>query len=433
MANKDTEYNNQIKKLAEYLLYARRESILNQWRLKCADDVEMDTRNSFSREEFYDQMPVLLNVLGQRLMGQEPETNPTERAGQHGLHRWQRGYSLKELTNELANFYEILAQEITQYIDLYPDTKPQVITQVHGQLLRLAREANLGSVLYYDQLRQTSAAEQAQTLQHTLDQLNEMSRQRGEHLRQTSHDLRSSFGILFGAANLLKMPDKAAERDQYIDMLNRNLGTIQHMLHQMTDHARLEAGLETIETKPFDAAKLLRDIVNSAQEFANARQLILKSDGPEHLPVVGDSVKVQRIVQNLLVNALKYTPTGSVSVSWSAENETRWLVSVQDTGPGLSTGPVGLLAAQLKPLSEPTGIQQPDGPSRYPSGEVPNTQFKQESNTQSSDSEGIGLFVVKRLCEFLKASMDIETTVGHGTLIRIRFLNNQASPESVST
>lgn len=433
MTKKEKEYTNQINQIAEHLLYARREAILNQWRLKCADDAGMDTRNSFAREEFYDQMPVLLNILGQRLLGQEPETDPVERAGQHGLHRWQRGYSLKELTNELANFYAILAEEINQYVDLYPDTRPQVITQVHGQLLRLAKEATTGSVLYYDQLRQTSAAEQAQTLQHTLDQVNEMSRQRGEHLRQTSHDLRASFGILLGAANLLKMPAETAERDQYVNMLNRNLGTIQHMLHQMTDHARLEAGLETVEVKPFDAAKLLRDIVDSAQEFANTRKLILRADGPEHLPVLSDPVKVQRIVQNLLVNALKYTQKGSVSISWSAENETRWLVSVQDTGPGLSTGPVGLLAAQLKPLSEPTSIQQPDGPSSYPSSEVPDTQFKQESSSQSSDSEGIGLFVVKRLCEFLKATMDIETTIGHGTLIRIRFLNNQESPESVST
>ncbi|SOD90490.1 sensor histidine kinase [Spirosoma fluviale] len=433
MAKKDKEDNDQLKQIAEYILYSRREAILNQWRLRCANDAGMDTRNSFGREEFYDQMPVLLNILGQWLMGKDPETDPVERAGQHGLHRWQRGYSLKELTHELANFYDILAEEIKQYVDLYPDTRPQVIIQVHGQLLRLVKEATTGSVLYYDQLRQTSAAEQAQTLQHTLDQVNELSRQRGEHLRQTSHDLRASFGVLFGAATLLKMPAEADERDQYVDMLNRNLGTIQHMLHQMTDHARLEAGLETVDIKSFDAAKLLRDIVDSAQGFAHTRKLILRADGPDHLPVVSDPVKVQRIVQNLLVNALKYTHKGSVSVSWSAENETRWLVSVQDTGPGLSSGPVGLLATQLKPLSEPTSIQQPDGPKSYPSSEVPDTQFKQKNNGQSSDSEGIGLFVVKRLCEFLKASMDIETTVGHGTLIRIRFLNNQESPESVST
>jgi len=433
MAKKDKEDNDQLKQIAEYVLYSRREAILNQWRLRCATDAGMDTRNSLGREEFYDQMPVLLNILGQRLMGQEPETDPVERAGQHGLHRWQRGYSLKELTNELANFYDILAEEIKQYVDLYPDTRPQVIIQIHGQLLRLVKEATTGSVLYYDQLRQTSAAEQAQTLQHTLDQVNEISRQRGEHLRQTSHDLRASFSVLLGAATLLKMPAEADERDQYVDMLNRNLGTIQHMLHQMTDHARLEAGLETAEVKSFDAAKLLRDIVDSAQGFAQTRQLILKADGPDHLPVVSDPVKVQRIVQNLLVNALKYTQKGSVSVSWSAENETRWLVSVQDTGLGLSNGPVGLLATQLKPLSEPASIQQPDGPKSYPSSEVPDTQFKQKNNGQSSDSEGIGLFVVKRLCEFLKASMDIETTLGHGTLIRIRFLNNQESPESVST
>ena len=426
MAKSTPDHDFQLHQLRDYL-YARRESILNQWRTRCAVEEELHTRTSFSREEFNDQLPVLLNIFSQRIVDEPEEADAIDRSGQHGLHRWQRGYSLAELFNELNNFYDVVENELHQFLELYPQTLPQVITQAHRQLLRLSKDMTMGSMMYYDQLRQTTAAEQAQALQLALDNIQQLTRQRSEHLRQASHDLRGSFGILSGAAHLLQLPSKEEERAQYLEMLSRNLLLTQHMLNQLMDYARLEAGQESVDSKSFDAADLLRDLVKGAQGFAKSRNLILRADGPDKLPVVGDALKVQRIVQNLLVNALKYTPSGWVSVSWTLENDTRWVVSVQDTGPGLSEGPTALLADQLQPLVEPTGSHQPDSPKDYPGESVPPTNHKKGESSQR-DGEGLGLFVVKRLCELLKASMDIETSQA-GTLIRIRLLVNQQISE----
>jgi signal transduction histidine kinase len=424
MAKAAATYAQQITHLSEYL-FARRESILNQWRTRCSIDANLHTRTSFSREEFNDQMPVMLNILAQRLMGEPDESDAVERAGQHGLHRWQRGYSLAELMNELANFCDILDKELAQFLDAYPQTQPGVIAQAYGQLLRLSRDINLGSVMYYDQLRQTSAGEQVQALQQSLAKLHQVTRQRGQHLRQASHDLRGSFGIATGAAQLLQLPAKEEERAQFLDILNRNLHETEHMLTQLLDYARLEAAQETVDSRPFDAAELLHSLVKGAQGVAKTKGLLLRADGPDHLPVVGDSLKVQRLVQNLLVNALKYTSQGGVSVSWAMENDTRWIVSVQDTGPGLSSGPPALLAAQLRALAEPTSSHQRGGPEEYPSGSIPATSEQRNQDSQPpAGGEGIGLFIVKSLCELMKASMDIETSE-RGTLIRLRLLVNQ--------
>lgn len=111
------------------------------------------------------------------------------------------------------------------------------------------------------------------------------------------------------------------------------------------------------------------------------------------------------------------------------ENDTRWILSVQDTGPGLSSGPPALLATQLRALAEPTSSHQPGGPDEYPSGSIPATsEQKNEASQPPAGGEGIGLFIVKSLCELMKASMDIETSE-RGTLIRLRLLVNQRLSE----
>ncbi len=123
------------------------------------------------------------------------------------------------------------------------------------------------------------------------------------------------------------------------------------MLDDVMNLARLQAGHEQLEVKEFDAARLLRDLCDELQPQALERNLYLKTEGPDSLIVDGDAVKVRRIAQNLLINALRYTHVGGVTVGWgdSKENDAeRWMFSVQDTGPGFHSGPGAPLVSALK-------------------------------------------------------------------------------------
>ncbi|MDR6197383.1 HAMP domain-containing sensor histidine kinase [Siphonobacter sp. SORGH_AS_0500] len=415
MTKRNSVYTNQIKQLTDYL-FARQETILNLWRTRCSEDNNLLTGLSFSREEFNDELAVLLNVLSQRLQGKPEQANALEHSGTHGLHRWQRGYTLAELVNELNHLYDIIDEQFMSFLELYPQTQSQVMVHAYRQLLRLSKDINRGSVMYFDQLRQTAAIKQVQTLEEALDNLQSITHQRGEHLRQVSHDLQGSLGVLSGVANLLKLPSKKADREKFMELLTRNLQAVEIMLRQLMNYARLEAGQEVVENQPFDASELVQQLVRSVEGLAKAKQLVLQADGPEQLVVVGDAMKVRRIIQNLLLNALMYTESGWVNVSWALENKERWLISIQDTGPGLLNGPFAPLAHQLQPQVEPTSAHQPDGPLNHPTIVAPTST---EKGSSSKGGEGIGLFIVKRMCELLKASMDIETSE-KGTLIRIR-------------
>ncbi len=417
MGKQNSGYTDQVNKLTDYL-FSRRETILNVWRNRCTEDQELFTGVSFSREEFNDELSVLLNVLSQRLLGEAEQANAIEHSGTHGLHRWQRGYTLGELVHELNYFYEVIEEQFVSFLELYPETQAQVMAQAYSQLLKLSKDINRGSVMYFDQLRQTAALKQVQTLEEALSNLETITQQRGEHLRQVSHDLQGSLGMLSGVANLLKLPGKKADREKFMEILTRNLQAVESMLGQLMNYARMEAGQEVVENQPFDASELLHQLVRSVEGLAAQKQLVLQADGPEHLPVRGDALKVQRIVQNLLLNALMYTQKGWVNVSWGVENQDRWVVAIQDTGPGLLQGPAALLAHQLQPMVEPSSSYQPEGPLNHGEG----LSQKPDKNAYfQAPGEGIGLFIVKRMCELLKASMDIETSE-KGTLIRIRFL-----------
>ncbi|GAB2601990.1 hypothetical protein [Spirosoma areae] len=243
MAILTADYETQLTQLTDYLL-ASREMIVTQWRTKCLtnEDLNTNTRASFSREEFTDQVPALFAMLTQRIGGKPQEGDPVEMAGQHARHRWQRGYSLTDLFIEWNLFYEALTEGLQQFLGLYPQTLPQVITQAHTQLLRLSTHISIGSVFAIEQWRQPPAEQPAQVRQAALDSRHPPTSQQADHLRQTMHDLRSYFGIISTAASLLQLPLKPDEWATYREMLNRNVKLAEHLLNQLPEYMPVEGG-----------------------------------------------------------------------------------------------------------------------------------------------------------------------------------------------
>jgi len=145
--------------------------------------------------------------------------------------------------------------------------------------------------------------------------------------------------------------------------------------------------------------------------------------------VDGDSLKIQRILQNLVLNAIKVTEQGGIKVTWEAgQNERRpqWALCVQDTGPGFKRGSATPLARVLKRATdEAHEVEQRNVSSNEssPQSEVAPTLASQTTtaHAQVPAGEGIGLSIVKRLCEMLDASLELESSEGEGTTFRITF------------
>jgi signal transduction histidine kinase len=143
----------------------------------------------------------------------------------------------------------------------------------------------------------------------------------------------------------------------------------------------------------------------------------LRLDGPASLPVNGDPVKVQRIAQNLLLNAIGATVTGGITLTWRAPiQDGRWLLSIADTGPGLvGAHATPLTDALAEPVDDSQDTQQDAGDSH------PRQARASRAGPSAVAGEGIGLSIVKRLCELLGTAIEVKSGPDAGTEFRLSF------------
>jgi signal transduction histidine kinase len=207
-------------------------------------------------------------------------------------------------------------------------------------------------------------------------------------------------------------------------MLQRSVESLRVLLTDLLDLSRLEAGEDRRNLSHFDAAVLLRQYCDSVRPLAIERNLFLRAEGPQTLPVEGDPVKIQRIAQNLILNALNVTCRGGVRVCWEERSVSRiaqWLLCVQDTGPGFQLGsPAAPLERALREATEEAHAADALAGKSGEPAPAPTLRSQSQPGTASASSgEGIGLSIVKRLCELLDASLELETSPGDGTTFRV--------------
>jgi signal transduction histidine kinase len=415
------------------VLLERRDVILEAWRAYGEAVPGRNVASSLSRAQFNDHIPAVLDCLAHTIQAWPDKRDPdaerieTEKVFDHGMQRWQQGYQLSELIREWGYLQMCVAAELERYAAAHPSLDPSVMPTVRLAWAKLCADGVTGSATQYGRLQQTESAGHVNDLELALNALHTMERSRAEAWRTAAHDLRGSVTVVKGAATLLNdtgatMPEPI--RVEVADMLSKSVSSLHDMLNDLLSLARLEAGHEQRELTTFDAATLLRDFCTASQASATDRGLFLKMDGPSSLPVEGDKPKVLRILQNLLLNAVKYTQRGGVSVTWGLDetrDTDRWTFSVQDTGPGIGDAHAAPLAQELHGATEVAKEAREASTDRRkdmaPAATLPSESETPLENPQSG--EGVGLSIVKRLCELLDAGLELETQSGQGSTFRV--------------
>jgi signal transduction histidine kinase len=437
----------QLSALASHL-HARREGILRAWRKAIDRDPEMTTGASLPRAQLDDHIPALLDAFERRLRAVTSREAATLKeqgkgdASAHGLQRWQQGYDLREVTREWGKLQLCLADELESYASNRPEVHPDVLSTARRLWAELCIEGATESVAKYFELQQIEAKGHVSDVADALEQLRELEQARAHLWRQAVHDLRGNVGVVMNVtAGLTSQHVATSSGDRFVRLLQRNVASLQSLLEDVMDLARLQAGHEHREVATFDTAHVLRELCERMQHMAEDRGLFLKTEGPDTLTVEGDAMKIQRIAQNLLLNALKYTSTGGVTVSWgdSRQNDiNRWMLCVEDTGPGFHAGPGAPMAGALEQATEDArqvyvaarAHPSPQEPASPSPADAPDVDVRP---THQERGEGIGLSIVKRLCELLDATMEMESSPGEGTSVRIVFPRRYHPPEQAPT
>jgi signal transduction histidine kinase len=428
----------QLTALAQHVT-ARRDAIVRAWRIAVDRDPELTTGAALPRTQLNDHIPQLLEAYCAKLSAAAgapvapADESPKEEAAAHGLQRWQQGYDLREVTREWGRLQLCVADELESYATAHPDVEPQVMVAARRAWTEMCAEGVSESTAQYFRLQQIEATGHVRDLQQALDHVHVLERQRAELWREAAHDLRGNLGVVVNAAaglSLDSIPEQS--REKFLRMLNKNVSSLHSMLEDVMSLARLQAGHEQRRVKSFDAAAALRELCERMQPLLDERDLYLNAEGPDELVVEGDSVKVQRIAQNLLLNAFKYTPRGGVTVTWgdSRHNDAeRWMLCVQDTGPGFHAGPGSPLAGALEEATaEARNVEDAARGVPAASDHAPEADPGNSAPSIQERGEGVGLSIVKRLCDLLNATIEMESEPGTGTTMRVLFPRHYGSP-----
>lgn len=424
----------QLSALAAHL-GRQRDTILRRWRTATESAPELTIASSLTRLQFNDHIPGVLEAFSQNLLAgagvDSAQAQHEKRAHitEHGLQRWQQGYQLRELTREWGHLQMCVMAELEEYAQQHADLDAAAMATARLAWSKLCWDGINGSTTQYWRLHQAEATGHVRELQSALATLHDLHQSRAAAWRETAHDLQGSLSLVTLATSVLdrkNLPELA--RHEFSDLAQRGVLSLQEMLRDFMSLARLDAGLEKRKVAPFDAAQLLTDFCTNSRALAQARNLYLRMDGPESLPVEGDSAKVLRILQNLLLNALKYTQRGGVTVLWKPGTDrdtNNWTFCVQDTGPGLDDASETPLARQLYEATQtahatdavPHEHEATGGSANANAPTVP----AQSDTLPASEvpGEGVGLSIVKRLCELLDASLELETSPGKGSTLRV--------------
>ena len=418
-----------LSELADYL-QARRDDILLIWRNAIRKDPALSSSDSLPRADVYDHIPALLSVFEDRLRlaphGLLASTTPVGQvaAAAHGLQRWQQGYDLREVTRELGKLNEIVVSELESAA-----TNADALSDARRLWASLCGTGIEESVGQYFKLQQQEAAGHVKDLESALAETKQLERQRADLWRQAAHDLRGNLGVVASATVGLTQGDlHEPVRDSFVRILMRNVTSLHHLLNDVTDLARLQAGREERKIEPIDVSAVLLQLCEGIRPLAQQQRLYLHAEGPAGFSTDGDEVKIRRIAQNLLLNALKFTPSGGITVSWGDSALTdpkRWELCIRDTGPGIHYGSDKPLTRALEKAHEQSSESGPAANQAQRDlikGDAAISRSAVEiSSLNLASGEGLGLSIVKRLCDLLDATIEMTSEAGVGTTFRILF------------
>jgi signal transduction histidine kinase len=425
------ETNIDLSELARHLK-SRREAILQSWRTAIRKDPALTTSDSLPRADLYDHIPSLLASFEREISRRSDEgarAAAHDSAAAHGLQRWQQGYDLREVTRELGKLNECVVDELEDYTHTHPDTSHAAVAAARKIWAALCSTGIEESVGQYFQLQQQEAAGHVRDLESALTEIQALEAQRADLWRQAAHDLRGNLGVVANATvGLTHSGIGDSLRDDFVRILMRNMTSLHHLLDDVTSLARLQAGREERRIEPLDVTPIMQQLCEGVRPLAQQRRLFLRCEGPPGLAADGDAVKIRRIAQNLVLNAVKYTRDGGITVRWGdsvPDDPKRWELCIADTGPGLHTDSGKPLADALEksnlasppPESTPsTGVEPVPVDASPPGGETDRVPA-----SRAEPGEGIGLSIVKRLCEMLDATIELRSEPDVGTTFRILF------------
>ena len=198
--------------------------------------------------------------------------------------------------------------------------------------------------------------EMADTIVSNMDKMKSVDSLRRELIANVSHDLRTPLAILKGYVETLQMKKNTLsepEKDEYLQITHDNIDRLSKLINQLFEYSKLEAEQITPIKEPFSITELSHDLIAKFKVIAEKKKIDLHLDNPnENNIVFADVGLVERALQNLIENAIKYTePNGKVTLSIKRKNK-NIEINITDTGAGIPVNEQPFIFDRYKQIDE---------------------------------------------------------------------------------
>ncbi len=233
------------------------------------------------------------------------------------------------------------------------------------------------------------------TLEKAKSDAERANKVKSEFIATMSHELRTPMNGVLGIAQILERSGLNKMQKDYVDMILRTGNALSSIINDVLDLSKLEAQQLKLEARTFNLEQLCRNVLDMFISESESKKLEIKLNYQPEIPhfFIGDPLRIQQVLINLVGNAVKFTPRGSVDLTVASRplsfRHTELNLSVKDTG-------IGIAAKKIDHLFEP--FIQAD-----------------QTTTRKFGGTGLGLAVSKKLIHLMNGSIHVESQEGNGS------------------
>lgn len=384
------------------LLADKTDTILKNWIEAVRLDRSIESADALPHSALQNHIPHLLAAMATVLsQSQNSDIKAIIEASlDHGFLRAEQGYDATEVARE----YHLLRQVIFSHLEA------ELLAGTTADVFRAFRLIDAVVDEAIAQCFDSYVAQRMQELQQIQTQLElnnqELSRLvsvNKENLYHLAHELKTPLNSIIGYSELFLRQEKwqSEIKDtlpgiEHIERVLRNGRQLLRLINYTLELSRADAGKIKLHLRQTNVRSLINAVVEMMQPMADAKGLKLGvTSDCAPTQVIADSQRLQQIVTNLLSNAIRYTESGSIELSYCRAVDANWAIAIADTG-------IGIAPAHTNRIFEPF----------FQASEAGKQHF-------SPDSTGLGLAIVSRLVKLLQGKIELVSEIGVGSTFTV--------------